>query len=56
MGTMGWAWGAVIGSKVALPNRPHVLFYGDACSLMHGMEIKTAVEYNLPVSSICYFK
>lgn len=49
MGTMGWAWGAVIGSQVALPNRPHVLFTGDACSLMHGMEIKTAVEYNLPI-------
>lgn len=49
MGTMGWAWGAVIGSKVALPNRPHVLFTGDACTLMHGMEIKTAVEYNLPI-------
>ena len=49
MGSMGWAWGAVIGSKVALPNRPHVLFTGDACTLMHGMEIKTAVEYNLPV-------
>lgn len=49
MGSMGWAWGAVIGSKVALPNRPHVLFTGDACTLMHGMEIKTAVEYNLPI-------
>ena len=49
MGTMGWAWGAVIGSKAALPNRPHVLFTGDACTLMHGMEIKTAVQYDLPV-------
>ena len=49
MGTMGWAWGAVIGSKAALPKRPHVLFTGDACTLMHGMEIKTAVQYDLPV-------
>lgn len=49
MGSMGWAWGAIIGSKVALPDRPHVLFTGDACTLMHGMEIKTAVEYDIPV-------
>lgn len=34
MGTMGWAWGAVIGSKVALPNCPYVLFNGDTCLCM----------------------
>lgn len=48
-GAMGSGLSAAIGSKLADPNRPVVAITGDGCFFMHGMEILTAKEYNLPV-------
>lgn len=48
-GAMGSGIGAAIGSKFADPDRPVVCITGDGCFFMHGMEILTAKEYNLPI-------
>ncbi|KXH80661.1 thiamine pyrophosphate-binding protein [Sporosarcina sp. HYO08] len=47
-GAMGSGIGAAIGSKLAEPERPVVCITGDGCFFMHGMEILTAKEYNIP--------
>ena len=46
---MGSGIGSAIGSKLAEPDRPVVCITGDGCFFMHGMEILTAKEYNLPI-------
>ncbi|UOE94625.1 thiamine pyrophosphate-binding protein [Alkalihalobacillus sp. LMS39] len=48
-GAMGSGIGSAIGSKLADPKRPVVCITGDGCFFMHGMEILTAKEYNLPI-------
>jgi acetolactate synthase I/II/III large subunit len=48
-GAMGSGIGAAIGSKLADPNRPVACITGDGCFFMHGMEILTAKEYQLPI-------
>jgi acetolactate synthase I/II/III large subunit len=48
-GAMGSGIGSAIGSKLAEPKRPVVCITGDGCFFMHGMEIATAKEYNLPI-------
>lgn len=48
-GAMGTGIGSAIGSKLAEPDRPVVCITGDGCFFMHGMEILTAKEYNLPI-------
>jgi acetolactate synthase-1/2/3 large subunit len=48
-GAMGSGIGSAIGSKLAEPERPVVCITGDGCFYMHGMEILTAKEYNLPI-------
>lgn len=48
-GAMGSGLSAAIGSKFAEPERPTVAITGDGCFFMHGMEILTAKEYNLPI-------
>ncbi|MGE7130722.1 thiamine pyrophosphate-binding protein [Lysinibacillus xylanilyticus] len=48
-GAMGSGVGSAIGSKLAEPERPVVCITGDGCFFMHGMEILTAKEYNLPI-------
>ncbi|HWO55468.1 MAG TPA: thiamine pyrophosphate-binding protein [Paenibacillus cookii] len=48
-GAMGSGIGSAIGSKFADPDRPVVCITGDGCFFMHGMEILTAKEYNLPI-------
>jgi acetolactate synthase-1/2/3 large subunit len=49
MAPMGWAVAAAIGAKLAQPQRPCAVVTGDACMLMHGMEIHTAARYELPI-------
>ena len=49
LGPMGWAIGAAIGVKAALPGRSVACVTGDGCMLMHGMEVATAARYGLPV-------
>lgn len=46
---MGYATAAAIGGKLAAGNRPVIAHVGDGCFLMNGMEIVTALEYNIPV-------
>ncbi|MFC7062888.1 thiamine pyrophosphate-binding protein [Halobacillus seohaensis] len=48
-GAMGSGIGSAIGSKLADDNRPSVSITGDGCFFMHGMELLTAKEYNIPV-------
>lgn len=48
-GAMGTGIGSAIGSKLAEPERPVICITGDGCFFMHGMEILTAKEYNLPI-------
>lgn len=49
MGGMGHSIGAGIGSSAASGKKSYI-FLGDGSFLMHGLEIHTALEYNLPVN------
>jgi len=53
-GAMGYATCAAIGGKLAAPNRPVIAIVGDGCFTMNGMEIATAVNYNIPVIWIVF--
>jgi acetolactate synthase-1/2/3 large subunit len=44
----GWAIAAGIGAKL-VRKEPVVILTGDGCMQMHGIEIKTAVRYGIPV-------
>lgn len=48
-GSMGHGTVAPIGAALADPKRPVVSIVGDACFLMNGMDLITAVEYDIPV-------
>lgn len=47
--SMGYAVAASIGAKLAVPERSVVAIVGDGSFLMNGMEVATAVNYNIPV-------
>lgn len=47
--SMGFAAAAAIGGKLAAPEKPVVALVGDGSFLMNGMEVATAVNYNIPV-------
>ncbi len=46
-GHLGWAFPAGIGAKAACPERPVVVFTGDAGFWYHIAEIETAVRWNI---------
>ena len=46
---MGFAIPAAIGGKLAAPDHPVVVFTGDGCMRMHGVEIISAVQYQMPI-------
>ena len=48
-GAMGSGIGSAIGAKLAQPERPVVSITGDGCFFMHGMEVLTAKENNIPI-------
>ncbi len=48
-GAMGYGTAAPIGAKLAMPDRPVISLAGDGAFLMNGMEVSTAVNYNIPV-------
>ncbi|MET3575206.1 thiamine pyrophosphate-binding protein [Bhargavaea ullalensis] len=48
-GAMGSGLSTGIAAKLADPERPTVTITGDGCFYMHGMEILTAKEYNIPI-------
>lgn len=47
--SMGFAVAASIGAKLAAGDKPVVALVGDGSFLMNGMEVATAVNYNIPV-------
>lgn len=47
--SMGFGTAANVGAKLAAPHRPVVSIVGDGCFLMNGMELATAVNYNIQV-------
>ena len=47
--SMGYATAAAVGGKFAAPRKPVVAIVGDGAFLMNGMEVATAVNYNLPM-------
>lgn len=49
LASMGWATAAVIGGKLARPDRAAFALVGDAAFAMNGTEVHTAVELGLPV-------
>jgi acetolactate synthase-1/2/3 large subunit len=53
MGGMGFSFGAAIGAAFANGRRTY-LFAGDGSFLMHGLEVHTAVEYDLPITFVIF--
>ena len=51
-GHLGWAFPAGIGAKAACPNRPVVVFTGDAGFWYHIAEVETGVRWNIPVVTV----
>lgn len=49
LGPMGWGIPAGVGAKAARPDAPVIVFTGDGCMRMHGMEVQTAARFGLPV-------
>ncbi|MFC6011456.1 thiamine pyrophosphate-binding protein [Nocardia lasii] len=56
MGGMGYAFGAGIGSAFARRHGGHrtVVIAGDGSFFMHGMEIHTAIEHDLPITFVVF--
>jgi acetolactate synthase-1/2/3 large subunit len=48
-GSMGHGTLAPIGAALAEPSRPVIAIVGDGCFTMNGMDLLTAVEYDVPV-------
>jgi acetolactate synthase I/II/III large subunit len=48
-GPMGYGIALSIGAKLARPDQPCVAIVGDGSILMHGMELQTAVRYQIPL-------
>lgn len=46
---MGYSTAAAIGGKLAAPDHPVIALVGDGCFQMNGMEVATAVNYDIPV-------
>jgi len=51
-GSLGWAFPASIGAKVAMPKKPVVCFTGDGGFWYHLQELETAVRCNIPVVTV----
>jgi acetolactate synthase-1/2/3 large subunit len=51
-GSMGYGLPAAVGAKRLHPDRTVVCFAGDGDFMMHGQELATAVQYDLPIVTI----
>lgn len=49
LGPMGWAIPAAIGAQCANPSKKVAVITGDGCMHMQGIEIITAIRYDLPI-------
>lgn len=47
--TMGWAFPAAMGAKLACPEKPVVAFLGDGDFMMTMQELSTMAQYDIPV-------
>lgn len=47
LSSMGWSCGAVIGGKIARPERTAIALVGDGAFLMNGVEVNTAARYGV---------
>lgn len=47
LSTMGWSCGAVLGGKIATPQRRALALLGDGSFLMNGAEVSTAAKYRI---------
>jgi acetolactate synthase-1/2/3 large subunit len=54
MGTLGFAFPAALGAKVACPDRPVVCVTGDGGFLFAATELATAVQYGINVVTVVY--
>lgn len=54
MGSMGWASGAVLGGKLADPERFALALSGDGAFFMNGSEVSTASQYRIPATWIVF--
>ena len=52
LGTMGFGYGAAMGTKLSHPDTPVVLVTGDGSFHMNMNELCTAVTYNIPVVTV----
>lgn len=52
--TMGWAYPAALGAKLACPTSPVVALVGDGDFLMTLQELATAVQYEIPVVAVVF--
>ncbi|GMO26171.1 MAG: acetolactate synthase large subunit [Termitinemataceae bacterium] len=52
LGTMGYGLGAALGAKIAMPDKPVVLFTGDGSFRMNCAELGTLAAYKVPVTVI----
>jgi acetolactate synthase-1/2/3 large subunit len=48
-GSMGYGTPAAVAAKRIFPERPVIALAGDGCFIMHGQELATAVQYDLPI-------
>jgi acetolactate synthase-1/2/3 large subunit len=53
--SMGYAFPASIGGKMAAPDKPVIAIGGDGALLMNGTELHTAVQKKLNLVWICFF-
>ncbi|HEY8804863.1 MAG TPA: thiamine pyrophosphate-binding protein, partial [Clostridium sp.] len=53
-GAMGHAIGYSIGAQLARDNVRIICLTGDGCTFMHGTEMSTAANYNIPVTFIVF--
>ena len=53
-GAMGHAIGYAIGAQIAKPDARIICLTGDGCTFMHGTEMSTAANYNIPVTFIVF--
>jgi len=53
MAGMGWSFGAAVGAACATGRRCTVLA-GDGAFFMHGLEVHTAVEHQLPITYVLF--
>ena len=51
-GSLGYGLPAAVGAKRLVPERTVVCFAGDGDFMMHGQELATAVQYELPIAII----